>query len=85
MVITHLILNDMLKLKSELSDLALLLVDTNPQIQNLIRLFFHELNKKDNNIIKNLLPESIGKLSLEEDFSEEQFQTFANVIMSYLD
>jgi condensin complex subunit 1 len=63
MVITHLILNDMLKLKSELSDLALLLVDPNPYIQNLIRLFFHELNKKDNNIIKNLLPESIGKLS----------------------
>lgn len=63
MVLTHLILNDMLKLKAEISDVALLFDDEDVRIQNLVKLFFHELHKKDNKLIYNLLPEAIGRLS----------------------
>jgi condensin complex subunit 1 len=47
MVLTHLILNDMMKIKGEICDVALLLEDPEPKIQNLVKLFLHELNKKD--------------------------------------
>lgn len=73
MVITHLVLNDMLKLKQEVADLAPLFCDPDPQILNLIKLFFYELNKKNNKAMQNLLPEAIGRLSNEIDFNESQF------------
>ena len=40
MVITHLILNDMLKIKGEICDFALLLDDSCPKIQGMVKLFF---------------------------------------------
>jgi len=85
MVITHLILNDMLKLKGEVSDIALLFEDPDIKIQNLVKLFFHELHKKDSKIIYNLLPEAIGRLSRLPNVSESDFQTFARNIMQYLE
>eukprot|EP00828_Plagiopyla_frontata_P029313 TRINITY_DN3791_c0_g1_i15.p1 TRINITY_DN3791_c0_g1~~TRINITY_DN3791_c0_g1_i15.p1 ORF type:complete len:652 (-),score=84.98 TRINITY_DN3791_c0_g1_i15:83-2038(-) len=91
MVITHLILNDMLKLKGEISDIALLFSDPDPKIQNLVKLFFHELHKKDQKLIYNLLPESIGRLSGTDgsehqlNISEEEFKEYARNIMQYLE
>lgn len=69
MVITHLILNDMLKVKSEISEFAYLYNDNDDQIQNLVKIFFYELNKKDNKIIYNLLPDMISKLCVRNDFT----------------
>jgi condensin complex subunit 1 len=85
MVITHLILNDMLKLKSEVSDIALLFEDPDIKIQNLVKLFFHELHKKDTKIIYNLLPEAIGRLSRMPNVTEVIFQTFAKNVMQYME
>jgi len=85
LVITHLILNDMLKLKAEISDIALLFEDPDQKIQNLVKLFFHELHKKDSKIIYNLLPECIGRLSRMKDVDEGVFQNFAKNIMPYLE
>ena len=86
MVITHLILNGMLKLKSEICDVALLLQDEELRIRNLVKLFFHELHKKDPNIIYNLLPEAISRMSKESaNIREETFQEFVKNIQMYLD
>ncbi len=46
MVLTHLILNDMVKVKAHISQLAICLFDTDPAIAHLTRLFFHELSQK---------------------------------------
>ena len=46
MVLTHLILNDMMKVRSHVSRLALCLLDTNPRITALAQLFFHEFSRK---------------------------------------
>ena len=82
MVITHLILNGMLKLKSEICDVALLLNDENVKIQNLVKLFFYELHKKDPNVIYNLLPEAIQRMSKENSNIEEDiFQLFIKNII----
>ena len=73
-VLTHLVLNDMVKIKTELSDIGVLLSDTDMRIQNLARLFFQELYKKDNKIIYNILPEIINKMSKEN--KPEAFHRF---------
>jgi len=68
----------------------MLLEDKSVKIQNLAKLFFHEVDKKDNKIIYNLLPEAIGRMSretgpFEKEISEKTFQTFAKNIMMYLE
>jgi condensin complex subunit 1 len=63
MVITHLFLNDMIKLKSEFLNVALLFEDPEPDIQALAALFFKEVYKKDPKYILNTLPEALVRLS----------------------
>ena len=65
MVITHLILNDMLKLRGEIIDVCRLLDDTNDTIRSQVKVFLHELHSKGNHIIYNLFPKAITRLSKE--------------------
>lgn len=46
MVLTHLILNDMIKIKGQISEIALCLVSSDIHIQQSAELFFLELSKK---------------------------------------
>ena len=46
MVLTHLIMNDMMKVKGHISKMALCLVDEELRIKALAELFFHELAQK---------------------------------------
>ena len=46
MVLTHLILNDMMKVKGHIAQLALCLQDDDPRIAALAQLFFRELSRK---------------------------------------
>lgn len=46
MVLTHLILNDMIKIKGQISEIALCLVSPDIHIQQSAELFFLELSKK---------------------------------------
>lgn len=91
MVLTHLILNDMMKIRGEISEIALLLEDPDNKIQNIVKLFFQELNKKDNKMIYNFLPEAITRLSRQDQtqlgakISENSFEVFAKNIMPYLE
>ncbi|XP_057487227.1 condensin-1 complex subunit CAP-D2 isoform X2 [Actinidia eriantha] len=63
LVLSHLILNDMMKVKGYIYEMAMRLEDEDDRISNLAKLFFHELSKKGNNPIYNLLPDMLGKLS----------------------
>ena len=45
-VLTHLILNDMIKVKGQISELAICIVDYDERICGLSKLFFHELARK---------------------------------------
>lgn len=45
-VLTHLILNDMIKVKGQISEMAFCIVDHNERISSLTKLFFNELAKK---------------------------------------
>ena len=46
MVLSHLILNDMMKVKGHIARLALCLQDDDPRIAGLAQVFFHELSRK---------------------------------------
>jgi hypothetical protein len=61
----HLILNGMLKLKGEIVDILMLLLDKDEEIVNQVKLFLSELNIKDQNLIYNLFQNAINRLSTE--------------------
>ena len=63
MVITHLVLNDMLKLKGQIVDIVMLLHDPDEKIKDQVKLFLHELHSKGQHIIYNLFPNAISRLS----------------------
>lgn len=50
-VLTHLILNDMVKVRGQISSMARCLEDSDPRIADLAKLFFHELAQKVCNIL----------------------------------
>ena len=54
MVLTHLILNGMIKVKGQLGEMAKCLEDPERRIADLAKLFFSELSTKDNAIYNNL-------------------------------
>lgn len=86
MVITHLILNDMLKLKGEIVDICMLLEDEDPRIRDQVKLFLHELHSKANHIIYNLFPKAISRLSKEfAHLSRDKFENIAKNLLSHID
>jgi condensin complex subunit 1 len=79
MVLTHLILNDMVKVKGQVCEIAICLQDEDSRIRDMTRLLFHELSKRSNNPIYNLLPDIISQLS-QLSMKKEDFRG----IMSFL-
>ncbi|XP_068115007.1 condensin complex subunit 1 [Hyperolius riggenbachi] len=83
-VMTHLILKDMVKVKGQVSEMAVLLIDPDQEISSLARNFFTELSNKGN-AVYNLLPDIISRLSDPECGVEEAaFQTIMRHLLSYI-
>ncbi|XP_021310250.1 condensin complex subunit 1 isoform X2 [Sorghum bicolor] len=76
LVISHLILNDMMKVKGYINEMAVRIEDEDERISSLAKLFFHELSKKGSNPIYNLLPDILGRLC-NQHLKEE---TFCNIM-----
>ncbi|KAM5263555.1 condensin complex subunit 1 [Ctenodactylus gundi] len=84
LVMTHLILKDMVKVKGQVSEMAVLLIDPEPPIAALAKNFFNELSHKGN-AIYNLLPDIISRLSdPEAGVEEEPFRTIMKQLLSYI-
>uniref|UniRef100_A0A8D3CYQ5 Condensin complex subunit 1 n=1 Tax=Scophthalmus maximus TaxID=52904 RepID=A0A8D3CYQ5_SCOMX len=83
-VLTQLVLKDVLKVKGQVSEVAVLLIDPKPHITSLALNFFNELATKDN-AIYNLLPDIISRLSdPERGMSAEDFNTIMKQLFSYI-
>ncbi|XP_061573058.1 condensin complex subunit 1 isoform X2 [Cololabis saira] len=83
-VLTQLVLKDVLKVKGQVSEVAVLLIDPEPHIASLALNFFNELSTKDN-AIYNLLPDIISRLSdPERGMSSEDFNTIMKQLFSYI-
>jgi len=85
MVLTHLILNDMIKVKGQISEMAVRIEDPVARIADLTRLFFHELSNKGN-AIYNILPDIISQLAAEETsgVTTEQFHSIMAYLFSFI-
>ncbi|KAF8644919.1 hypothetical protein AX16_008201 [Volvariella volvacea WC 439] len=85
MVLTHLILNGMIKVKGQLGEMAKCLEDPEPRIADLAKLFFTELSTKENAIYNNL-PDVISHLSVgDHAVDEETFQSTMKYIFQFID
>ncbi|NXF08403.1 CND1 protein, partial [Smithornis capensis] len=84
LVMTHLILKDMVKVKGQVSEMAALLIDPEEAIVKVAQNFFSELSSKDN-AIYNLLPDIISHLSNPDcGIEEESFHTIMRHLFSYI-
>lgn len=85
MVLTHLILNGMIKVKGQLGELAKCLEDEEPRVSDLAKLFFSELATKENAVYNNL-PDIISHLSSGEHAVEEDvFVNTMRFIFTFID
>ena len=66
MVLTHLILNDMIKVKGQVSHVVMCLNDKCEQVRDLANLFFNKLAERSNNPVYNLLGDIIATLSMDK-------------------
>jgi condensin complex subunit 1 len=84
-VLSHLVLNDMLKVRGNVADMARCLEDTDPQVAALARLFFHELAQRTGAPIYNLLPDVLSRLSADASLSEESFSRIMKHLLLFVD
>ncbi|KAF8890031.1 non-SMC mitotic condensation complex subunit 1-domain-containing protein, partial [Gymnopilus junonius] len=85
MVLTHLILNGMIKVKGQLGEMAKCLEDPEQRIADLAKLFFEELSTKENAIYNNL-PDVISHLSTgEHAVDEDVFQSTLRYIFKFIE
>lgn len=96
MVVTNLVLNDMIKVKGQISQVVLSLNDSCEAIRELAKLFFIKLSERSNNPVYNILGDIIGNFSSEEYanvsgntskkiLTEEEFQTTMHFLLSFVE
>ena len=84
MVISHRILNGVLKGRGQMAPVAACLEDSEPKVADLARLFFHELSKRAGNPIYNLLPDTISQLSKDDDVTPAKFKSIFKFLLSFI-
>ena len=84
-VLSHLVLNDMLKVRGNVADMARCLEDSEPQVAALARLFFHELAQRTGAPIYNLLPDVLSRLSADGSLSEDSFSRIMKHLLQFVD
>lgn len=83
MALTHLILNDMVKVKGQVCEIALCLQDDDCRIRDMAGLLFQSLGARSNSPIYNLLPDTISHLS-QRGISQEQFRSIMLFLLGFI-
>ncbi|XP_054267936.1 condensin complex subunit 1 [Macrosteles quadrilineatus] len=85
-VLSHLVTNEMVKVKGQISEVALCIVDKNEEIVDLAKRFFSELSQKGNTLY-NVLPDIISHLSNPSSdivVEEKDFEVILKYIMDQI-
>lgn len=83
-VLSHLIQHEMIRVKGQISDLAMCIVDANEDIRNITQEFFKEIAQKSN-ILYNVLPDIISRLSGSSvNLKEEQYHVIMKHVMGLI-
>eukprot|EP01094_Clydonella_sp_ATCC50884_P012312 TRINITY_DN2231_c0_g1_i2.p1 TRINITY_DN2231_c0_g1~~TRINITY_DN2231_c0_g1_i2.p1 ORF type:complete len:1245 (+),score=332.82 TRINITY_DN2231_c0_g1_i2:437-3736(+) len=83
MVLSHLILNEVIKPKGQISEIALCMEDGDPEIADLAKLFFHELANKTN-AVYNHLPDMLSHMSSSDEISSDAFRRLMKYMFSFI-
>jgi hypothetical protein len=55
-------------------------------IKNHVRIFFNEINNKGNNVIFNIIPKALARLSKDyKNLDYHEFETIARILIKYID
>jgi len=81
-VISHLFLNDMLKLTEDIVEICLLLESEDIRLRDLVNLFFFELNKKGNNVIYNVIPKALNRLN--NEYKKLEYNKFQSIMKNLI-
>lgn len=88
MVLTHLSLCGMIKVKGQIGEIAKCLIDEDERIRGLSRIFFAEMADRDagqgNNGIYNHIPDILSHLSASAAVNEEDFRTIMRFIFDFI-
>lgn len=84
LVIFYLIMSDKLKIKHDISNIAILIEDSDQSVQNYVRQFFVQIHKKDPKQYFNLIPDLVEQLS-QESVDEQIFASFAKSYYTLID
>jgi len=83
-ILTHLILNDMLKVKGQISEMAICLEDKEDKISSSAKRLFSELARKGN-ALYNIAPDIISRLSdPDTGVDENVFRTIMKYILQFI-
>lgn len=82
LVISHLVLNDMLKMRGLMGDV--LQCYLNKELRKIVCIFLQELHQKDSTAIYNMIPDTISKL-LMSSIPHEQFKRIADLLFGYIE
>ncbi|GMH90581.1 hypothetical protein TL16_g11810 [Triparma laevis f. inornata] len=84
MVLTHLILNDMIKVKGQVCEVAMLIVSDDVSLNDMSRLLFNELSKRSNNPVYNLIPDVVGQMSVNDAVRKADFKTIMTFLLGFI-
>jgi len=84
MVLSHLILNDMIKIKGHTHEIARCLRDEESRIRALAQLFFSEFAGKADNNIYNILTDTISCLSADDSTTPQVFQWISKHLCAFI-
>lgn len=83
-ILSHLILHEMIRVKGQIADLALCIIDENQDIRDITKSFFKEIANKAN-ILYNVMPDIISRLSdTALNIKEDDYQTIMKYILSLI-
>eukprot|EP01130_Rhizamoeba_saxonica_P006824 TRINITY_DN2733_c0_g1_i1.p1 TRINITY_DN2733_c0_g1~~TRINITY_DN2733_c0_g1_i1.p1 ORF type:complete len:1333 (+),score=255.11 TRINITY_DN2733_c0_g1_i1:15-4013(+) len=84
MVLTHLILNNMIRMRGHIYEMAYTIQDPSDRIRDLSKLFYIELSNKGPDYIYNIIPETIGALAGNTKMCEDSYQEIMKYLFSFI-
>lgn len=84
-VLSHLILNDMIRVKGQIALLVLLLDDPSEHIQTLAKVFFTEWGKRGSATIYNIFPECVSSLLDMPNLEFGRFCSLTKYLLHFID
>nr|XP_008191925.1 PREDICTED: condensin complex subunit 1 isoform X2 [Tribolium castaneum] len=83
--LSNLILRDMIRASSRISEMAVCLIDPDPEVSQLCRSFFTKIAQKDNNNIVSLIPDIFSYLVKQEEITEADLRYVIKFLFDLID